>query len=147
LTDEQKLTNFGTARARAGYLVNDTLWYVTGGAAWATVKESYAFNQSANPLIGPVLGPATLLPGAASFSHSKSGWTLGGGVEQRIWGGWSAKLEYLYVDLGTVTDTFGVAPDPAFLLFGPTFVGALGVTSSSRVRDHIVRVGLNYKMY
>ena len=41
LADEQKLTNFGSARARAGVLVDDSLWYVAGGAAWATVKESW----------------------------------------------------------------------------------------------------------
>jgi outer membrane immunogenic protein len=33
LSDEQKLSNFGTLRARGGFLLNDSLWYVTGGAA------------------------------------------------------------------------------------------------------------------
>jgi outer membrane immunogenic protein len=30
----------------------------------------------------------------------KAGWTAGGGIEGAFGGGWSAKLEYLYVDLG-----------------------------------------------
>jgi opacity protein-like surface antigen len=31
---------------------------------------------------------------ADSFSQHKSGWTIGAGVETRIAGNWSAKLEY-----------------------------------------------------
>jgi outer membrane immunogenic protein len=153
LTDEQKLTNFGTARARGGFVVNDSLWYVTGGAAWATVKDNYTFNGSCNPLIFPGfcgaptnLGP--FLGGAAGFSHTKTGWTIGGGVEQRLWGSnWSAKLEYLYVDLGSVTDTFGVALNPLYFGVALAAASAMSVTSSYRVTDHIVRVGLNYKIY
>ena len=44
LTDEQKLTNLGTARARGGVLINQSLWYVTGGLAWGTVKDSYTLH-------------------------------------------------------------------------------------------------------
>ena len=32
--------------------------------------------------------------------HTKAGWTLGGGLESAIAGPWTAKVEYLYVDLG-----------------------------------------------
>lgn len=146
VADEQKLTNFGTARARAGVVVNDSLWYVTGGAAWATVKDSYTYNSSATSLAAPV--SSQFLPGAAAFSHTKGGWTIGAGVETRLFAGWTAKVEYLYVDLGTVTDTFGVAVNPAFVAAGFAPAGsALSVASSSRVTDHIVRVGLNYKIY
>lgn len=45
----------------------------------------------------------------------------------------SAKLEYLYVDLGTVSNAF-VTP-----LTGSVFA------ASERVTEHVVRVGLNYK--
>ena len=34
------------------------------------------------------------------------GWTIGAGAEIPVWGQWSVKAEYLYVDFGTVTDSF-----------------------------------------
>ena len=35
-----------------------------------------------------------------SNDETRAGWTLGGGIEANIVGPWSAKLEYLYADLG-----------------------------------------------
>jgi opacity protein-like surface antigen len=61
--------------------------------------------------------PGLFVPTAASFSSNKTGWTIGGGVETKLWGGWSAKLEYLYVGLGTLTDSFGAGVNPVFLRF------------------------------
>jgi outer membrane immunogenic protein len=69
---------------------------------------------------------------AASFNHTQGGWALGAGVEKIIAGNWTAKLEYLYVDLGTITDSFVLAP-------GAT------ETIHQNVTDHIVRLGLNYR--
>jgi hypothetical protein len=60
-----------------------------------------------NQIVGAgVFGPAA---GSASFNTIRTGWTLGGGVETSLaWLGmsnrWSTKFEYLYVDLGSVTD-------------------------------------------
>jgi outer membrane immunogenic protein len=95
--------------------------------------------QVANtPLVlAPPLNPGTT---SASFSHNKAGWTIGAGVETRLWGGLTAKLEYLYVDLGTYSDSF-VIPGNAATVPGST----LSTTTLSRFTDHIVRAGLNYK--
>jgi outer membrane immunogenic protein len=71
---------------------------------------------------------------AGSANFSQSGWVGGGGVESHLWGGWIAKAEYLYMDLGSYTD---VVPDP---LTRHTF------TMTSAIRDHIVRIGLNYHL-
>jgi outer membrane immunogenic protein len=145
LSSEQKITNIGTARARAGFDRQGTLWYVTGGLAWGTVKETVAFAGSANTTIFPAaLQPGPFLPGVASFSSDRTGWTLGAGVETMIAGGWSAKLEYLYVDLGEISNTLPIAINPAF---GPAFNagGVASATNTSRVIDNIVRVGLNYR--
>jgi outer membrane immunogenic protein len=145
-TMQEKLTSIGTARARAGTLVNDFLWYATGGFAWGTLKDSYAFNGSANPTIFTgAFQPGPFLPSSADFSSTRTGWTVGGGVETRLSGGWSAKLEYLYVDLGTISQTYGIALNGAF---GPAVSsGSALVTSSSHIIDNIVRIGLNYKPY
>jgi outer membrane immunogenic protein len=48
---------------------------------------------------------------------------------------WSAKIEYLYVDLGKISST---------AIF-PTAAGVpLGVSLNSRITDNIVRAGINY---
>jgi outer membrane immunogenic protein len=148
LATQQKLTDIATARARGGVIIHDTLWYITGGAAWGTVKNSYAFSGSANPTIFPLaLQPGPFLASSGEFTtHDKLGWTIGAGVETRLGGGWSVKAEYLYVDLGTVTDVLPIAINPAF---GAAFVngGQANATSSSHVIDNIIRVGLNYKFF
>jgi outer membrane immunogenic protein len=118
---------FGTARARIGYIVNNSnLWYVTGGYAYGRTELSFSDNNG-------------LVPGVvASGSSDKtmSGWTLGGGLESHLVGNWTAKLEYLYVDLGTIS---GMASASALgLLVANTF-------ESAHIRDNIVRAGLNYK--
>ena len=145
LAVEQKVTDLGTVRARGGALLGSTLWYATGGFAWGTVKDSYNFLGSANPTIFPApLQPGPFLPGSASFNHTRIGWTLGGGVESKLGGGWSAKLEYLYVDLGKFTDTFAIGINPAY---GAAFIagGVATASSTTHVTDNIVRVGLNYQ--
>jgi outer membrane immunogenic protein len=144
LANEQKLTDFGTARARAGTVVHDSLWYVTGGVAWGTVKDSHVFTSTSNSVIFPFAGGAGPFAGAGSFSTTRTGWTIGGGVETKLWNNWSVKLEYLHIDLGNVTDTFALVANP---VFGGAFVtGFSGATvSHTRVTDDLVRVGVNYQ--
>ena len=137
-SDEQKIKWLATARARLGWAQGCFLWYVTGGAAFGQVESNYNFQVVQTGGI-PTLGTA---PTAAGFSKTKTGWTVGSGVETVLpWLGnanrWSAKLEYLFVDLGTVDNTFNV---PVTGL-----ATAYTYTSSSRIQDHIVRVGLNYR--
>jgi outer membrane immunogenic protein len=69
---------FGTLRGRAGYAMNNVLFYGTGGLAYGGARVE--------------LGP---------FSETQShlGWTVGAGVEVGLTPNWSAKAEYLYVRL------------------------------------------------
>ena len=69
----------------------------------------------------------------ASINDVRAGWTAGGGIEGAFGGGWSAKVEYLYIDLGKLEQTVTIPP------------AALAATFNSRLTDNIVRVGLNYK--
>ena len=69
----------------------------------------------------------------ASINDVRAGWTAGAGIEGAFGGGWSAKVEYLYMDLGKLEQTITVPP------------AALAATFNSRLTDNIVRVGLNYK--
>jgi outer membrane immunogenic protein len=121
----QQLDWFGTFRGRAGVLVTPgVLLYGTGGAAYGSLTTDITVTT-----ITP-LG----LPFAAtrSGSNSKFGWTLGGGIEAMFGSNWSGKLEYLYMDLGTVTSTSG------------TGIGLVGANLSTRVTDNIFRAGINY---
>lgn len=78
-----KLRSFGTARVRLGPVFGRTLLYATGGATFGDVHAYDASDPSANG------------------TKWRIGWTVGGGVEQQFSARWSAKLEYLYMDLGT----------------------------------------------
>lgn len=69
---------FGTARGRVGYALNNILLYATGGLAFGSLKSE---------------------TGVLSESHASIGWTLGLGAEVALNQNWSAKAEYLYVDL------------------------------------------------
>src|SRR5206468_2743733 len=113
------------------------LWYVTGGAAWGRVEWSYSL-QAQQLVGGGVFGTA---PFAASTSATKTGWTIGGGVETKMtWLGlsdrWSSKFEYLYVDLGTITNTFSIP------VAGGVTPAAYTYSSSAHIRDNIVRFGI-----
>src|SRR5712691_4418016 len=146
LNNVHKQFDFGTARARGGVLINDTLWYATGGLAWGTVEDKVTWLGSATPAIFPgVLAPGPFLDSGAKFVKTRVGWTLGAGAETKLDARWSAKLEYLYVDLGHVNETFAIAINPAF---GPAFTtgGALA-TRTVHNSDHIIRLGLNYKLF
>jgi outer membrane immunogenic protein len=75
-----------------------------------------------------------------------TGWTVGGGAEWALGGNWSAKFEYLYVDLGSFNTTFTGFPG----CFGTSLIchEVLAGTGniSSRITD-IVRVALNYQFH
>src|SRR5262249_25510973 len=115
-TYEARIEWFGTVRGRLGFLINDqVLLYGTGGLAYGRVEVSGTTNVGGTEATNgtPAIIPVT--PAAAAFSASqiKAGFVLGGGVEGKVSyllpPGWTWKLEYLYVDLGSL-DT--VAPFP-----------------------------------
>jgi len=108
---------------------------VTGGLAVGQVDTNFTLTRTSTGLGVPIapLIIATSATTTASTTATRVGWTVGAGGEWAFWGNWSVKLEYLYVDLGTVSDTF-------------TGLGAFTMlATSSHVTDNIARVGLNYR--
>jgi outer membrane immunogenic protein len=103
-TCEIRANWLGTARGRLGYAFDRIMPYVTGGAAFGGIK--------------------TNVPGFGNTSDTKVGWTVGGGVEAAIAGPWTAKVEYLYVDLGHPDSILG---------------------SDAKFTTNVVRAGLNYR--
>jgi outer membrane immunogenic protein len=69
-----------TLRARLGYAAGRFMPYVTGGGAFGNINAA--------------------TPGLVGGGATNVGWTVGAGLEFAIAGHWSAKAEYLYVDLG-----------------------------------------------
>ena len=130
----------GTLRGRVGYLVTPSLLaYVTGGLAYGGVKSSAAiYSQSQFPVVGDV-GP---VGSGGAFSGTRLGWTVGAGGEWKFASNWSAKLEYLYYDLGSVTYSAGART--ARELGGVLVAWTHASTASTRFNGHIVRAGLNY---
>ncbi|HEY3796396.1 MAG TPA: outer membrane beta-barrel protein [Bradyrhizobium sp.] len=122
---DQKLDWFGTVRGRIGLASGPVLSYVTGGLAYGGVKTSIT-----ETLPGPrgVVGVAN-----AGIGGTRTGWALGSGVEAALGGNWTGKIEYLYVNLGTQS---AALPFTAFP----------GQSISSDIREHIFRVGVNYRI-
>ncbi|MFZ0846157.1 MAG: outer membrane protein [Pseudolabrys sp.] len=94
----------GTARGRLGYAFDRFLPFVTGGAAFGDIKNTIST--------------------VGSSTANKAGWTVGGGLEAALTGPWTAKVEYLYVDLGR----------------GASLAGA-----DTRFNTNLVRAGVNYR--
>jgi outer membrane immunogenic protein len=125
VTLNQKIDWFGTVRGRIGYLVDPkVLLYATGGLAYGEVDSSATIG---------------LVPtGFGTVSNTHVGYTVGAGIEGVIGGNWTARLEYLYVDLGRVNGSFQTA-------IGGLGGGVLSSNYSSRVTDNVLRGGVNYK--
>jgi outer membrane immunogenic protein len=117
-----------TFRARAGWTNGATLYYATGGAALGRIVTDANFLSA---VLSPVYRPTGT--GSASIGATNWGWTAGGGIETALSPNWSLKGEYLYVDLGRVSGQ---------VLFNG---GANVATISSQVRNHLFRLGVNYR--
>jgi outer membrane immunogenic protein len=140
-----RLDYIGTVRGRLGYLVTPTLLaYGAGGLAYGGVTASTSiFQVDQGPTAGGVNAPYF---GAGSFADTRAGWTAGGGVEWMFWPNWSAKVEYLYYDLGSVS--FSSSPLIDVNLPPGAFAGTpfyiLGANHTIRFNGNIVRAGVNY---
>lgn len=117
----QRFNWLATARARLGWAERGYLLYVTAGGAWAEIEETDVFASTAVH--------------TSTFRQTKGGWVAGGGIEAWLSGNWTGKIEYLHVDLGSMSHTFPVA-EPGFTSMG----------SQSTIRNDVIRVGVNYRL-
>jgi outer membrane immunogenic protein len=108
-----ELNYLATIRGRIGYAFDRWLPYFTAGGAYGQVKATNA----------------NLTPGFQGASATPFGWTAGVGLEYAFMGNLTAKLEYLYVDLGS----FNCMACSATLSDNISF------------KANVVRAGLNYK--
>jgi outer membrane immunogenic protein len=107
---ETKNPWFATARARIGYAVDRFLPFITGGAAF---------------------GEITMTPAAdKTDTATKVGFVIGGGLEYAFMDRWSAKVEYLYADLGQAKCSIATC--------------GIGTPVDVKFNTNLVRVGVNY---
>ena len=120
----------GSARARLGFAMDRTLFYVTGGLAFANVTHSYWQTISSAPAAFDVSNMAS------KFDKTRFGYTVGAGVAYALNNNWSLRAEYRYTDLGSVKHA--VTWNDAF--------APITVTTSEKhkLTSHAVRLGLSY---
>ena len=97
---------FGTLRGRAGFAMSNILIYGTAGLAYGGVRAQ-------STLTG------------VSESKTVPGWVIGAGMEVALSTNWSARAEYLYVDLS----------DRSYSLTG----------TSNGLESNLLRFGVNYR--
>jgi len=113
---------FDTLTGRLGYAVSPAwLLYFQGGAVWSRVEANVTVS-------------APGFSGTGSASDTKTGWTIGGGLEWMFAPHWSAFLEGNYMDFGGSSGT----------VFGPGACVA-GCTYSTKRTPSTVLVGVNYR--
>jgi outer membrane immunogenic protein len=134
LSYETEMRWFGTVRGRLGVIWDSMMFYGTGGLAYGRFDVNGRSSRSVevtDDLSATVFTDSS----TSSFSKSqwKAGWTIGAGVEGKAWDPrWTWKAEYLYLDFGTLETQVGAA-------------GGGKTTISSKITDHVGRVGLNYR--
>ena len=106
-----------TLRGRAGYAADRVLFYGTAGGAFANMQTVF---------------------GGVTTTHDQAGWTAGAGVEWAFADNWTAKVEYLYVNIGS-----GTVNCSATVCLGANNGAALPI--SATLTENIVRAGINFK--
>jgi outer membrane immunogenic protein len=146
-TVDKTLDYLGTVRGRIGFLITPTLLvYGDGGLAYGGVSSATSiFGQNTGVNLGLCCGNPPFFS-AGRYSNTRVGWTAGGGIEWMFLPNWSAKVEYLYYDLGTVNYSAGF---PAAISAGGaipagSLVYQLASRSSTHFNGNVVRAGINY---
>jgi outer membrane immunogenic protein len=108
---ETKNQWLATIRGRIGYAADRVLFYATGGGAFGDVVVNTAANWQ---------------------STDKTGWTAGAGIEGAFTDHWTARVEYLFVDLQNSSFT------ATNVLGGP-------VPVTTKFNANLIRAGVDYK--
>lgn len=134
----------GTVRGHLGYLINPAfLLSGTGGFAYGGVRsqtriiQSYGIPQNTNNLDANWRS-------VGYYANTRLGWTVGGSFAWMPRPAWSAKIEYLYYNLGSVTYKDGNLINNFITPYGPPYYFNNAVSSTTRFDGHVVRVGVNY---
>ena len=122
-------TWLATIRPRIGYAVDRALFYGTAGAAFAAIRFS-------NTYVGFSPGGAGNENEASSVSRTKTGWAAGAGIDYALATNWIVSVEYLHVDLGSISAS------------GLVTTGGIRTATmnfSAKMQSDLVRAGISYK--
>jgi outer membrane immunogenic protein len=106
-----------TLRGRAGYAADRVLFYGTAGGAFANMQTVF---------------------GGVTTTHDQAGWTAGAGIEWAFADNWTAKVEYLYVNIGSSSVNCVATICTTNNLGNP-------VPISASLTENLVRAGVNFK--
>jgi opacity protein-like surface antigen len=112
---------YDTLTARLGYVDGPLLLYLKGGAAW--MNATYMLESKS--------GYPSGVNGTAFVHNTRTGWTVGAGIEYLLSPTWSAKAEYSFLDFGR--DTVGAN----VLIPGSSL-------TADFTRVHELKAGMNY---
>jgi outer membrane immunogenic protein len=115
IVSHSEIDSILTLTGRLGFANNNWLFYAKGGGAWA--REHFFVTNA---------GASTIF----DVNQTRTGWTVGAGIEWGFAPNWSAKVEYNFIDFGTKT----------------AFVGTTAPTDIDQT-IHTVKVGINYRFW
>lgn len=125
LIDNSRTSWLGTLTGRIGVTGSPTIYYAKGGVAWVNSKFDECCFVAAPP------PPPPVIPDGYAKT-TRTGWTVGAGIEHIFIQNWSVFVEYNYIRLSD----------------GVAFTGTNGFSNFTYNIDqdlHAVLVGVNYR--
>jgi outer membrane immunogenic protein len=119
ISDTSRVTSLGSATVRTGYGFDRFLPYIKGGLAWDTSR----FQE-----VGQFISSSVV-------DDSRTGWTIGAGVEYAVTHNLTAFAEYDFYDFGSKAESF-VFPNVSFY----------NNSRSISETNNVVKIGVNWKV-
>lgn len=133
----RKLESVAALRARVGYAMGPTLAYVTGGAAYGKIQNSFFTSNRANSFT------------EQTNEEDADGYQAGGGLEYKLAENLTLVGEYIYTSLEpgdyTIRVGPGTAPATNPFILPPNTAGTDMTRSNENFDTHAVRVGMNIR--
>lgn len=134
----RELNDMAAIRARVGFATGPALMYITGGAAYGGIENSFRTTNGANSFV------------VQEDEDDADGWQLGAGLEWRLAPNLSVTGEYLYTNL-TPGDyvvragNSGTTPAGNPFILAPNTAGTDITRSNDEMELHALRIGMNVR--
>lgn len=135
---KRELNDMAALRARVGFATGPALIYITGGAAYGGIENSFRTTNTANSFV------------VQQDEDDADGWQAGAGLEWRLAPNLSVTGEYLYTSL-TPGDYIirvgnnGTTPATNPFILAPNTTGTDMTRSNDEMELHAFRIGMNVR--